>query len=126
MIEVYDYKYSKGKLAGYIDGKKYLNKKQKLMGYLEGLNYNEKGGETLLILKDNGKIKYSDGKTQGIMERGKISWKETKELIYQYNKEKGEIHDSEGNMMIELKGDISNLNDGDYFGIIAHFLELFA
>ena len=126
MIEVYDYKYSKGKLTGYVDGRKYLNKKEKLLGYLEGLKFKDKSGETLLILKDNGKITYGDGEKHGILKPGEILEYHTEELIYSYDKEQGKILNSEGSLMLELKGDFSNLNDSDYFGIAGQYLELFA
>ncbi len=148
MIEVNDFKYSKGKLGGYIDGKSYLTKKKKIKASLEGKNY-IRFNQVVLILRDNGIITLSDGEEQGHMKGSEFyvqqGYYDTylnedleqeidyekfthtgDKLVYTFSKEKGEIYNAEGKLMLQLKGNIETLEDADYFGIAACFLELYA
>jgi len=141
MIEVISYVWKKkGKLSGYVDGKKYLNRKQKLQSYLEGNKSVYKKGYVLLILRDDDVITYSDGEEVGYLKDNKIfrykryySFPESKhkhiipeELLCEFKKDKGVILDSKGSLLLELKGDFDHLTNLDYFGIAGEFLEIFA
>ena len=123
MIEVFN---KKEKLEGFIEGKKYLNKKKKLIGYLENNEFKDKTGYTLLILKENGAITWNEGEQQGYIKEGKIFSSFDDKFIFEFKKEKGEIVDSDGDTVLYLKGDLESLEDDDFFGITAQFLELFA
>ncbi|MFX0019321.1 MAG: hypothetical protein ACFFBT_00805 [Promethearchaeota archaeon] len=124
MIEVYDYKYSKGKLAGYIDGTNYLDKKKRVKAQLEGNEF-VAHDQILLILKDDGVITYSEGEEQGYIKDGRIYWIND-ELLYEFSKEEGNILDSNQKVVLKLEGDYKKLDDRDFFGIAGYFLELFA
>ena len=123
MIEVLN---KKEKLEGFIDGKKYMNKKKKLMGLLENNEFKDKSNYTLLILKDNGAITWSEGQQQGYLKDSKIYSSLNDNPIFEFKKEDGIIIDSEGDTVLYLKGDLESLEDDDFFGITAQFLELFA
>lgn len=123
MIEVLN---KKEKLEGFIDGKKYMNKKKKLMGFLENNEFKDKSSYTLLILKDNGAITWSEGQQQGYLKEGKIYSSLNDSPLFEFKKEDGIIIDSEGETVLYLKGDLESLEDDDFFGIAAQFLELFA
>ncbi|MFX0074149.1 MAG: hypothetical protein ACFE96_01800 [Candidatus Hermodarchaeota archaeon] len=125
MIEVYNYRFKKDRIDGYIDGKEYLNRKKKIKAYLEGHNFYQ-GVDLLLVLREDGVITYSDGDEQGRLEDGKIFTYQGGGLLYEFLKEEGKILDSDGNILLELKGNTSDLDDLDFFGIAAYFLELFA
>ena len=124
MIEVYDDKYSKGKIAGYVDGTTYLDKKKRVKAQLEGNKF-VAHGQILLILRDDGVITYSEGEEQGYIKDGKIYWIND-ELLYEFSKEEGKILDSSRNVVLKLEGDYKKLDDRDFFGIAGYFLELFA
>ncbi|MFW9881734.1 MAG: hypothetical protein ACFFG0_52385, partial [Candidatus Thorarchaeota archaeon] len=102
MIEVLN---KKEKLEGYIEGKKYLNKKKKLIGYLENNEFKDETGYTLLILKENGNITWNEGEQQGNIKEGKIFSSLDDKLIFEFQKEKGKIVDSDGDTILYLKGD---------------------
>jgi len=123
MIEVLN---KKDKLEGYIDGKKYLNKKSKLLGYIENNEFKDKSGYTLLILTEDGNITWNEGEKQGWLEDGKIYSSFDNRLIFEYKKDKGQILDSEGDVILYFKGDFEELDDLDFFGIAGQYLELFA
>lgn len=125
MIEVYNYRFKKDKIDGYINGKEYLNKKKKIKAYLEGNNFYQ-GVDLLLILREDGVIMYSDGDEQGKLKEGKIYTYQGGGLLYEFSKEEGIIYDSDKNIVLELKGNTEELNDLDFFGIAGYFLELFA
>ncbi|MHA2429778.1 MAG: hypothetical protein ACXACC_01975 [Promethearchaeota archaeon] len=124
MIEVYDYKYSKGKIAGYIEGTTYLDKKKRLKAQLEG-NQFVADDQILLILREDGVITYSEGEEQGYIKDGRIYWIND-ELLYEFSKEEGKILDSSRNVVLKLEGNYEKLDDRDFFGIAGYFLELFA
>ena len=69
MIEVLN---KKEKLEGFIDGKKYVNKKKKPMGFLENNEFKDQSSYTLLVLKDNGAITWSDGNNKAILKMAKF------------------------------------------------------
>ena len=123
MIEVLN---KKDKLEGYIDGKKYLNKKSKLLGYIENNEFKDKSGYTLLILTENRDITWNEGEKQGWVEDGKIYSSLDNSLIFEFKKDKGQILDSEGDVILYFKGDFEKLDDLDFFGIAGQYLELFA
>lgn len=125
MIEVYNYRFKKDKIDGYINGKEYLNKKKKLKAYLEENNFYQ-GVDLLLILREDGIITYSDGDEQGYIKEGKIYTYQGGGLLYEFSKDDGKIYDSDKNIVLELKGNTEKLNDLDFFGIAGYFLELFA
>jgi len=123
MIEVYN---DKEKLIGFIEGTEYLNKKKKMIGYLKKNKYKDKSGTTLLILKDNGDITWSEDEKQGYIKESKIFSSSTDSVVYEFKKDKGKILNSNGDSVLYLKGDINKLEDLDFFGIAGQFLELFA
>ena len=148
MIEVYEFRYSKGKLDGYIDGKNYLTKKKKSRASLEGKNY-IRYNQIVLILRDDGVITLSDAEEEGFMKGSEFyvyqgyydshidedfeqeidyeKFTRTGEkLVYTFSKEKGEFYNDEGKLMLQLKGTIEILEDVDYFGIAACFLGLYS
>jgi len=124
MIEVYDFKYKKGKIVGYIDGTNYLDKKKRIKAYLEGNNFISQD-EILLVLREDGVITYSDGNEQGYLKEGKI-FSYISDLLYEFMRKEGKIIDSNSNLVLKLEGDYENLDDRDFFGIAGYFLELFA
>lgn len=124
MIEVYNYRYKKDKIDGYIDGKNYLNRKKKVKAYLEGNNFIQ-GSDLLLILREDGIITHSDGEEHGLLKDGNIYFL-NEELIYEFSREDGKIYDSNKNIVLELRGNTEELDDLDFFGIAGYFLELFA
>lgn len=123
MIEVLN---KKGKLVGYIDGKKYLNKKKKLLGYIENNEFKDKSSYTLLILTEDGNITWNEGEKQGWLEEGKIYSSFDNKIVFEYKKDKGQILDSDGNIVLYFKGDFDNLDEVDFFGIAGQYLELFS
>ena len=123
MIEVLN---KKEKLEGFIEGMEYLNKKKKLLGFLENDEFKDKSGYTLLILKPNGAITWNGGQQQGYLKEGKIYSALEDKAIFEFNKEKGRILDSDGDTILYLKGDLDALDDKDFFGIAGQFLELFS
>ena len=125
MIEVYNYRFNKDKINGYINGKEYLNKKKKLKAYLEGNNFYQ-GVDLLLILREDGVITYSDGDERGKLQDGKISTYQGGGVLYEFSKDEGKIYDSDRNIVLELRGNTEDLDDLDFFGIAGYFLELFA
>lgn len=119
---------AKKKVAGYIDGQKYLDAKKKLWGYLDGKIAKAKDGYPLLILRDDGVITYNEGEEQGYIKENKIFWYNDK-LIYEFLKEKRQILGSKGEPVLFLEGEtreIEQLTNLDFFGIAAIILELFA
>jgi len=124
MIEVYNYKYNKGKIAGYVDGTTYLDKKKRVKAQLEGNKF-VADDQILLILRDDGIITYSEGEEQGYIKDGRIYWIND-EFLYEFSKEEGKILDSSKNVALKLEGDYEKLDDRDFFGIAGYFLELFA
>jgi len=123
MIEVLN---RKDKLEGYIDGKKYLNKKKKLLGFIENNEFKDKTGYTLLILTENGEITWNEGEKQGWLEEGKIYSSFDERLLFEFKRDKGQILDSDGNVVLYFKGDFEKLDDVDFFGIAGQYLGLFS
>ena len=71
-------------------------------------------------------ITWNEGERQGYIKEGKIYSSFDDKCIFEFQKEKGEIVDSDGNTVLYLKGELGSLNDEDFFGIAGQFLELFA
>ena len=129
MIEIYRKGKRKDNIEGYVDGKRYLTRKKKLWGYLEDNVAKHKEGYPLLVLHPDGKITYNedhDYKEAGYIKQGRIFFLDDT-LIYSLNKEKREILAHVNEEIYYLRGEnIDSLNDSDFFGIAAIFLELFA
>ncbi|MFX1535205.1 MAG: hypothetical protein ACFFDI_13355 [Promethearchaeota archaeon] len=122
MIEVFN---KLGKLEGYIDGKRYLNRRKKLIGFLEGNVAKDKTGYPLLILTENNEITWNEGELQGYLKDSKI-YTLNDDLIFEFSKEKGKIYNSKEEVVLDLRGNLEGIEDVDFFGIAAIFLELFA
>ncbi|MFX0062814.1 MAG: hypothetical protein ACFFC7_11595 [Candidatus Hermodarchaeota archaeon] len=122
MIEVFN---KMGKLEGYIDGKQYLDRKKRLIGFLEENVAKDKTGYPLLILKDNGEITWNEGELQGYLKDSKI-YNLQDDLIFEFLKEDGKINNSKEEVVLDLRGNLEEIEDIDFFGIAAIFLELFA
>ncbi len=122
MIEIVN---KKTDFGGFVDGDKYLRQDMNIAGYLDGNEYKWSGGETLLILKPNGEITFIDGDFAGTLKSGQI-FDERGGLLYKFFKRGAKVLDDKGEIALELKGDVRALGDREFFGIVAHFLELFA
>ncbi len=118
MIEVFNKKH---KRTGYIDGKKYLNKKKKLLGFLEENVVKKMDGFPLLMLDKHNTIRADDGFQYGFILKSKICNDDGP--IFMFSKEKGEILNSDGEVILYLEGDIENIEDLDFFGIAAIYLK---
>lgn len=120
--------YRDKKLRGFIDGKSYLNEKKKLWGYLDGNIAKDKEGYPLLILQEDGIITWNEGEEQGSLQENKI-FNLNGKLLYEFNLQKRQILDNEGNPILFLEGEtreLEQLTNLDFFGITAIILELFA
>ena len=62
-------------------------------------------------------ITWNEGEQQGYIKEGKIFSSFADKFIFEFKKEKGEIVDSDGDIVLYLKGDLGPLNDEDFFGI---------
>ena len=118
MIEVFNKKH---KRTGYIDGKKYLNKKKKLLGFLDSDIVKKMDGFPLFMLDKHNAIRANDGSQYGFILESKIC--DNNGPIFIFSKEKGEILNSDGEVILYLEGDIENIEDLDFFGIAAIYLK---
>ncbi len=118
MIEVFNKKH---KRIGYVDGKKYLNKKKKLLGFLEENVVKKMNGFPLFKLDEHNSIRSNDGFQYGFILESKIC--DNNGPIFIFSKEKGEILNSDGEVILYLEGDIENIKDLDFFGIAAIYLK---
>ncbi|MFX1572368.1 MAG: hypothetical protein ACFFB0_06430 [Promethearchaeota archaeon] len=108
------------KRIGFIEENKFFNEKKKLLGSIEkGIVKNEKGRVLIRIDKHDGI--FFENEQVGFILESTIYYRE--KPIYEFSKEKGEIHTSDGNKSLILKGEIENLEDGDFFGIASVYLE---
>lgn len=112
-------------IIGYINGIQYLNAKKNLEGFLDGNIVKHKNGEILLKIDDRGDIFYDWDEKVGYLKDGKIYF-HNGDLIYKYSKDTAQIYDSQGKVVIHLKGYIDEIRDIDFFGIATIFLELFS
>jgi hypothetical protein len=118
MLEVYN---NKHKRIGYIDGKKYLDKKKKKMGFLvENLVKNKNGFPLLKLDKYNTIFNIGDLQVGFIMDF-KIG--DDDGPMCEISKEKGELLDPEGEVLLSLEGNYETLELIDYFGIAATYLK---
>jgi hypothetical protein len=118
MLEVYNKKHKK---IGYIDGKKYLDKKKRKIGFLEGNMVKNKNGFPLMKLDEHDDIlNYNDSQI-GFIVDSKIGNDE--EPMCEISKEKGELLDPEGEVLVSLEGNYETLEVMDYFGIAATYLK---
>ena len=118
MLEVYDKKH---KQIGFIDGKNYFNKKKKKIGSLEENIVKNKGGFTLLKLDKYNTI-FNIGDLQvGFILDSKIG--DDDGPMCEISKEKGEIRDPEGEVLLSLEGNYETLELMDYFGIATTYLK---
>jgi hypothetical protein len=118
MLEVYNNKHKK---IGYIDGKNYLNKKKKKIGSLEGNFVKNKRGYSLLELDKHNDINIPNSEQVGFIFDSKIANDDGP--MCEISKEKGEILDPEGEVLLSLEGNYETLELGDYFGIAATYLK---
>lgn len=118
MLEVYN---SKHKKIGYIDRKNYFDKKKRKVGSLEGNMVKTKSGFTLLKLdKHNVILNYKDSQ-MGFIIDSNIS--DDNGPMCEISKEKGELLDPEGEVLLSLEGNYETLVIMDYFGIAAIYLK---
>jgi hypothetical protein len=117
MIEVYN---KKGKKIGYIKGKEYFDKKNRLIGYLEGSDVKTKSGNILLKLNKHDDI-YFGNEQVGYLLNSQVYLRE--KPIFEFSKEKREIHTLDGKEDLVLIGNNGKINDLDLFAIATIFLE---
>ena len=118
MLEVYNYKHKK---IGYLDGKNYFNKKKKKIGSLEENVVKNKTGFPLLKIDNHNDIYLIDNAPVGFILDSKISNDDGP--MCEISKEKGEILDPEGKLLLSLEGNYESLELVDYFGIVATYLK---
>ena len=118
MLEVYNNKHKK---IGYIDGKIYFDKKQRKMGSLEGNMVKNKNGFPLMKLdKHNDILNYNNFQIGFILD-SKIGNDDG--TMCEISKEKGELLDPEGGVLLSLEGNYETLELVDYFGICITYLK---
>jgi len=118
MLEVYNHKH---KNIGYVDGKNYLNKKKKKIGSLEENIVKNKDGIPLLKLNEHDNILNYNDSHVGFIIDSKIS--DDDGPMCEISKEKGELLDSKGEVLLSLEGNYETLELMDYFGIAATYLK---
>ena len=118
MLEVYNKKH---KQIGFIEGKNYFNKKKKKIGSLEGDIAKNKNGFTLLKLDKYNSIFDSSDIQVGFILDSKIG--DGDGPMCEISKEKGELLDPEGEVLLSLEGNYETLELIDYFGISATYLK---
>jgi hypothetical protein len=118
MLEVYNHKH---KNIGYVDGKNYLNKKKKKIGSLEGNIVKNKDGIPLLKLNEHDNILNYNDSHVGFIIDSKIS--DDDGPMCEISKEKGELLDPKGGVLLSLEGNYETLELMDYFGIAATYLK---
>ena len=118
MLEVHNNKHKK---IGYIDGKNYFNKKKKKIGSLEGNIVKNKRGFSLLKLDNHNDIYLLNNDPVGFIFDSKIGNDDGP--MCEISKEKGELLDPEGNVLLSLEGNYETLELVDYFGIAATYLK---
>ena len=117
MIEVLN---KKKRRIGFIEGRKFFNKKHKLIGYLEGNAVKTKIGNILLKLDKHDDI-FCGNEQVGFILDSRIYFRE--EPIFEFSKEKREIHTLDGKEILTLIGNNEKLNDLELFAISTIFLE---
>ena len=118
MLEVYNNKHKK---IGYIDGKNYFDKKKRKIGSLEGEMVKNKRGFPLLKIDKHNSIFLLDNEHVGFILDSKIGNEDGP--MCEISKEKGELLDPEGQVLLSLKGNYETLELVDYFGIAATYLK---
>ena len=118
MLEVYNNKHKK---IGYIDGKKYLDKKKRKTGFLEGNMVKNKNGFPLMKLDEHNDILNFNNSQIGFILDSKIGNDDGP--MCEISKEKGEILDPEGEVLLSLEGNYETLELMDYFGICTTYLK---
>jgi hypothetical protein len=128
MIEVLN---KKEKLLGYVEGKKYYDEKGNLIGFLEGNIYKMKDGYPILTLDDNKYLIDENDEKIGYLEENYFrfpdSWMYSSGLSILdrgFSSETGELYDHKGKVIGYVRGNIENLTDLDYFGILSSFYDL--
>lgn len=138
MIKVYDYKFLKGKLSGYVEGKCYFDDQYREIAILKG-NTIDFGNEVHALRDDNViTVKYKvdeDNKTHeaGYLKDDVIYAKHgffansngKDSFLVKISKENGEFYDKEGKLLLRLEGDYDSLDFIDFIGIALYYLELF-
>ena len=118
MLEVYNHKHKK---IGYLDGKNYFNKKKKKIGSLEENIVKNKRGFPLLKIDKHDDISLISNEPVGFILDYKIGNDDGP--MCEISKEKGEILDPEGKVLLSLEGNYETLELVDYFGIAATYLK---
>lgn len=117
MIEILD---KKSKIIGFIDGNKFLNKKHKLIGFLDDDIVKDDNGHNILRIDKHDDIFM--GKEQvGFILDSKIYYRE--KPIFEFSKEKKEVHTNDGKEVLILKGNHQQIEDRDLFGIATIYLK---
>ena len=116
MIEIYN---KKKKKVGYFEGDKYYNKKHKLIGSLEGDVIKNKEGRKLLRLDKHDDILVNKEQV-GFIFNSKIYFRE--KPIFEFSKEKGELHTSDGKHQLILEGNHEKIRKLDFFALATIFL----
>ena len=118
MLVVYNKKHKK---IGYIDEKNYFNKRKKKIGSLEGNIVKNKEGFSLLKLDKHNDIRILSNEQVGFIFESKIANDDGP--MCEISKEKGEILDPEGEVLLSLEGNYEPLELVDYFGIATTYLK---
>lgn len=117
MIEVLN---KKKKRIGIIKGKRFFNKKHKLLGSLDNGTVKDEKNRVLIRIDKHNNIFFGDEPVGFILD-SKIYFRE--EPIFEFLKEKGELHTSDGKHILFLDGDIENLGEKDFFGTASIYLD---
>ena len=108
------------KRIGIIEGSRFFNEKNKLLGTLDnGVVKNDKNRVLIRIDKHNGI--FFENEQVGFILDFTIYFRE--KPTFEFSKEKGEIHTSDGKQTLILKGEIEKLEDVNFFGIASIYLE---
>jgi len=119
MIEIFNKNH---KYIGFFDDKKCFNKKGNLISHLEDSKVKDKKGHILLRMDKYNDIFFGNDQVGFILD-SKIYYREYPTFVI--SKERGEILNPEGKVLLVLKGDLKKIGDLEYFGITTTFLESF-
>ncbi len=120
----------KGRLLGSAIGKNYYDENGTLIGYIEGNIYKMNDDYPILTLDKKKFIRNEDDEKIGYLEanffRFPDSWmyKLSYNIDRGFSPEKGELYNHKGKIIGYLRGDIENLIELDYFGILVAFFDL--
>ena len=117
MIEVFN---KKKKRIGFIKGRKYFDKKNRLIGYLEGNFVKSKSGHILLKLDKHDDIIIGNEQVGFILD-SQVCFRE--KPIFEFSKEKREIHTLDGKESLILIGNHEKINKLDLLAVATVFLK---